>query len=566
MVRLITFIAGAGITILLYSFNPWVMLGFIILFLIGFVRFVKWHQAIQQEKEHTLALVKINENEIKSLDGNPEAFENGKEFINPSHPYSVDLDIFGSFSLFHFVNRTTTSIGKVRLAGLLTSPVDRETILGRQAAFRELAARLDWRQDFQAIGSKTKDQLRDVENLRAWLNDDYLILNNRRLKAALVWVPIVMTIAIGLAVFGLPISALILFLLIPAYFLKNTLEAVNQIHEKTGKAEKVLKHYTRLIRQIEDESFDASVIKDLKVRLIHEGKPVSQLMKRLSRIISQLNVRYNAFAIVLNLLFLWDLRYVLQLEKWKAEMKDHLPGWFDVLAEFDAFISMSTLVYNKPDWVLPEITESKSAFYAGGGIGHPLLAGDVRVTNDLDIPGKGHMKLITGSNMAGKSTFLRSIGLSIAMAMIGSPVCARSLRVSPMSVYSSMRTQDDLHESTSSFYAELKRLKFILEAVERGEPVFFLLDEILKGTNSHDRHSGAKALILQLIRRKGNGLIATHDLELGYLEQEYSENIENLCFEVEVEGEELHFDYKIKNGLSQSLNATILMKRMGIEV
>ena len=476
MVRLITFIAGAGITILLFSFNLWVMAGFLVVFLFGFARFVKWHQAIQQEKEHTLALVRINENEIKALDGNPEAYENGKEFLDPSHPYSVDLDIFGSFSLFHFLNRTTSSIGKVRLAGLLTEPVDRESILGRQHAFRELASKLDWRQDFQAIGSKTHDQLRDVDNLRAWLNDDYLILNNRRLKAALIWVPIAMAIGIALAFVGLPISALILFLLIPAYFLKNTLEAVNQIHEKTGKAEKVLKHYTRLIRQIEDEAFTAPSIKELKSRLVHDGKPVSQLMKRLSRIISQLNVRYNAFAIVLNLLILWDLRYVLKLERWKEEMKDHLPGWFDVLAEFDAFVSMGTLVFNKPDWIFPEITESDTAFYSGEAIGHPLIAGSVRVSNDLDIPGKGHMKLITGSNMAGKSTFLRSIGLSIAMAMIGSPVCARSLRVSPMSVYSSMRTQDDLHESTSSFYAELKRLKFILEAVERGEPVFFLLE------------------------------------------------------------------------------------------
>ena len=210
--------------------------------------------------------------------------------------------------------------------------------------------------------------------------------------------------------------------------------------------------------------------------------------------------------------------------------------------------------------------DSAGFSYAGQEIGHPLLREADRVANDLSFEANECIKLVTGSNMAGKSTFLRSIGLSIVMSVIGAPVCAQSLRLSISEVYTSMRTKDDLHESTSSFYAELKRLRFILEAVKAGQPVFFLLDEILKGTNSLDRHTGAKALILQLLKLKGRGLVATHDLELGALAREYAEELENICFEVEVDGDELSFDYKLRKGIAQSLNATILMRKMGIDV
>ena len=287
-------------------------------------------------------------------------------------------------------------------------------------------------------------------------------------------------------------------------------------------------------------------------------------IQRLSYIIGQLNVRYNFFAIFLNLFALWDLQWVYQLERWKAQHQGAMPKWFNALAEIEALSSLATLYYNNPEWTFPRLTEED--LLVAEALGHPLIHRDQRVCNDLHMPTDAHIKLITGSNMAGKSTFLRTAGLNIVLAMAGAPVCARRLQLPFLRVYTSMRTQDALHESTSSFYAELKRLKFIIEAVERREKVYFLLDEILKGTNSRDRHTGSKALIQQLIQSGGGGLIATHDLELGQLEAQYDGAIENLCIEVQTRNGELIFDYKLKKGVSQSFNATQLMRKMGIKI
>lgn len=246
-------------------------------------------------------------------------------------------------------------------------------------------------------------------------------------------------------------------------------------------------------------------------------------------------------------------------------MQAKLPEWFEILQEFDAMVTLGTLHYNHEDWTIPNIDLAFTGL-EGIELGHPLIDAKKRVPNDLIVPNSGHIKLITGSNMAGKSTYLRTVGLNIVLAMTGSPVCAKSLRLPILTVNTSMRTQDVLHESTSSFYAELKRLKTIIDSVENGEKVFFLLDEILKGTNSHDRHTGSRALIEQLIKSKGMGLIATHDLELGVLEAEANGTIENLCIEVMVEKDRLTFDYTIKKGVSKSFNATYLMRNMGIKI
>ena len=265
----------------------------------------------------------------------------------------------------------------------------------------------------------------------------------------------------------------------------------------------------------------------------------------------------------------WDFQQACLLDRWKSKHKNDLPKWFEALAEMEALISLGNLSFNNQDWTFPEITEQKQL--KAERLGHPLLQKEKCVTNSAKMPTKGHIHLITGSNMAGKSTWLRTIGINIVLALSGSPICGKSFSIPPLQVYTSMRTQDALHESTSGFFAELKRLKFIIDAVEDptktdGRPVFFILDEILKGTNSRDRHTGAKALIQQLIKSAGAGLIATHDLELAALEKEADGQIENWAMEVEVENGKLHFDYTLKKGVSQSFNATLLMQQMGIKI
>ena len=565
LIRLLVFFIGAAIVIYSWSTLGFIA-GFIIaaLFLAGFSRFIFWHLEIQKNKEHHEALAQINENELSYLNGKYDHFDSGKEFVDTAHPYSVDLDIFGSYSFFQYMNRTSTVIGKQRLAQYLSGNASQTEILERQLATTELKDGLDWRQHFQAFGLTTQDDIQHLKLLKLWLKEEPFMLPNKGLKLALWLIPIWALISIYLAIFVLPGIISIILLIPQGWILNKTLKQVNHTHQQTTHAEKVLAYYAKLIAHIETKEFETEKLQALKTAFINQEERASIHIAKLSRIIRQLNVRYNPFAIFLNLTVLWDLKYVLQLEKWKAALKEELPKWFESLAEFEAVLSLATFHYNHPDFTYPKIEDE--GLFSAKELGHPLLPKEKRVCNDIDIPTNGHIKLITGSNMAGKSTFLRTVGLNTVLAMSGAPVCAEHLSLPMLQVYTSMRTQDALHESTSSFYAELKRLKFIIEAVEKGDNIFFLLDEILKGTNSNDRHTGSKALIQQLINSKGSGIIATHDLELGQMESTAKGAIENLCIEVEIKDGELFFDYKLKKGVSESFNATLLMKNMGIKI
>ncbi len=563
-VRLASFIIAIIILILVYNFHPFAGIIATIFFLATFYRLVQWHQRLLHEKQIEEALALINQRELAFMQDDFQAFADGKEFIDPSHPNSIDMDIFGPYSFFQYANRTTTSMGKKRLAEYLTTVADKPEILARQEAIAELQNQLEWRQKFQAHGMTTEDAPEHITQLKKWLAQPDFILSNPKYKAALIFAPILSFIGLFVWIFYWPWYFSIWFFLAAFYMLRTTLDLVNQTHVQTTKAGKTLAYYAYLIEHLEDKHFQSDKLQSLSSALDTNAKKASDRLKRLSYIIHQLNLRYNAFVIILNIFTLWDLQWVLRLEKWKSAQRDDLPQWFSALAEFEALLSFATVYYNRPAWIFPEITEQ--ALFDGTSLGHPLIAPKERVANDIQIPTAGHIKLVTGSNMAGKSTFLRTVGLNIVLAMAGAPVCAEKLRLPVLELYSSMRTQDALHESTSSFYAELKRLKIIIEAVEEKENVFFLMDEILKGTNSNDRHTGSKALITQLIKSKGSGIIATHDLELGAMAESANGAIENLCIEVAVENGKLIFDYKIKPGVSQSFNATLLMREMGIRV
>jgi DNA mismatch repair ATPase MutS len=272
----------------------------------------------------------------------------------------------------------------------------------------------------------------------------------------------------------------------------------------------------------------------------------------------------------LNTFSFWDLQQVLSLEKWKKENKEHIDDWFHSLAEIESLSSLANLSFNNPDWTFPGISQDHGTFMANS-LGHPLIPKEKLVTNSFSTESSNGLNLITGSNMAGKSTFLRSVGVNVVLAMMGSAVYAKSFTVSNMKVISSMRVSDNLEENTSTFYAELKKLKEVIEAVYQNEKVFLLLDEILRGTNSADRHAGSKALIKQLIQHNAVGLIATHDLELAKLADDpiaigFPSKLHNYHFDVQVTGDELYFDYKLKRGICTSMNASLLMKKIGIEL
>jgi DNA mismatch repair ATPase MutS len=267
----------------------------------------------------------------------------------------------------------------------------------------------------------------------------------------------------------------------------------------------------------------------------------------------------------LNLLLLWNLNQALDLEKWKKQYATDVENWFHTLGIFETLNSLAVIHFNNPGWCFPTLHE-QHFFIESAELGHPLIHENKRVNNFIKMENRGELMLVTGSNMAGKSTYLRSIGINTVLAMAGAPVCAASFRISPVQLISSMRIADNLAESTSTFYAELKKLKTVIDEVNAEKKVFILLDEILRGTNSLDRHAGSEALIKQLIKHNAAGIIATHDLALADLKEQYPANILNYHFDVQVNQEELYFDYILKPGVCTSLNASILMKKIGIEL
>jgi hypothetical protein len=567
-VRLAVFLVGMGLAVLLFSLHWLAAVGWLGVFIGAFYRFMQWHNAVQEAAAHAERLAIINANEAAALEHRFGAFPDGACFLSADHPNALDLDLFGPRSMFQACCRATTSIGQEQLAGYLLQPAGLQRIAERQVAVAELRGLLDWRQGLQAHGLTTADDPAHLDLLRAWLGDADLVRGTGWLTLAARLAPwyFLACFAMWVALVPWPVFAL---LLVPILFiLKKTNTQVGRIHLRTAYAAETLAGYGRLLQHIEKQEFSAPLLTELRSKLNVGGASASGQIGRLAYVIRQLNLRFNFFSIFLNIASLWDLRYVLRLEHWRAANGLHLPGWFEALRQMEALSSIACLWHNNPEWVLPVFAEGSQL--AATALGHPLIHPDKRCTNDFSMPVRGHIKLITGSNMAGKSTFLRTVGLNVVLAQAGAPVCASAMSLTPMWVYTSMRTQDALSESTSSFYAELKRLKVIIEAVKgadnQGVPVLFLLDEILKGTNSTDRHTGAAALIRQLIRLRGGGLIATHDLELGRLEAESAGTVQNQCMEVEIREGQLFFDYQLKPGVSKSFNATLLMREMGIEV
>jgi len=439
--------------------------------------------------------------------------------------------------------------------------------LQRQVATKELSAKIAWVQDLMAEGKKNKVTFSTKNRLENWMKEPPVFLKFKPWQWLRYVLPAIILSIVTLYIFDkVGNSVFYLALLIFAVIAYQINKVVAPVHETLSKVADELSTLSASISSIENESFNSPLLKELKSVFLQRNKKASEDILQIKKILDKLDLRYNlVMSLPLNLLLLWNLQQVLDLEKWKAGQQNNLNLWFDTLADFEALDSFGVLYFNHPDWIFPGILPEYFSI-DGKEIGHPLIPVEKRVNNFIDIPTNAELMLVTGSNMAGKSTYLRSIGVNIVLAMAGAPVCAHSFSVSHVQLISSMRVTDNLEESTSTFYAELKKLKTIIEKVNEGEKVFILLDEILRGTNSLDRHTGSKALIKQLIKKKAAAIIATHDLELANLKKEFSENILNYHFDVQVSNDELYFDYMLKPGVCNSLNASILMKKIGIEL
>lgn len=518
----------------------------------------------QSEIERTNFLIEINENELKSIEGNFNDFPSGAEHIPKEHPYANDLDIFGRASLFQFVNRTTSEEGSERLADYLMAPASLSIISERQKAIKELSSKPLWIQDMQARARKNKITFTGKERLIEWMKEPLLFSKFKPWKWLRYLLPVIILSIVAFYIFDLAGDTIFYMgLLIFAIIAYQINKFVAPVHDQLSKIANELSTLSSNISSIENQTFESALLKGWQSVFIDQNKKVSDDILKIKKILDRLDIRFNiVLSLPLNLLLLWNLQQVLDLENWKQRQEASIDKWFETLADFEALNSFSVLYFNEPDWQFPQIDE-KYFSIEGKEIGHPLISKNKRVNNYIDIPTSGDLMLVTGSNMAGKSTYLRSVGVNVVLAMAGAPVCAKSFTVSHVQLISSMRITDNLEESTSTFYAELKKLKTIIERVNAGENLFILLDEILRGTNSLDRHTGSKALIKQLLRKKAAAIIATHDLELANL---FSENILNYHFDVQVSNDELYFDYRLKPGICNSLNASILMKKIGIEL
>lgn len=517
--------------------------------------------------ENSVRLRKINETEIEILNHHFTHLPDGSNYKPETHEYANDLDIFGRASLYQYINRTNSEQGNKMFADWLLHQALPGMILQRQETVKELTPETGWRQQLQSCGIATKITIATQQRIEKWLEQpvsfsgkllwnilkyllpaisfSFLTLHLINILDASIFYPLILLM--------LAVSFAISKLIISDYL------QLNRIAPE-------LESLSESISLIEKKEFKTDLIKKLQAKYKTGLVTSSESIKKLKKVLDLLDIRLNPLVFIpLNTFLFWDLQQIFTLEKWKIANKHNIRDWFGTLAEIECLSSIANLAFNHPENSFPRISNKEGVFIADS-MGHPLIAKEKMVCNSFSTEGVNQMNLITGSNMAGKSTFLRSIGINIVLAMMGSTVFARSLALSPMKVLSSMRVNDNLEESTSTFYAELKKLKEVINSVYNNEKVFLLLDEILRGTNSADRHAGSKALIKQLIHHKAVGLIATHDLELAKLADEFPDKIHNYHFDVQVANDELYFDYKLKRGICQSMNASLLMKKIGIEL
>jgi hypothetical protein len=565
--RLVMFIFTGVSIFYIVKFHIAVYPALAILFFSSFLVAGWYDSKLKKEIFRLKALIKINELEINALHGDFFVFNPGNEYINPDHPYTHDLDIFGEGSLFQYVNRATTVYGADRLSDYFSHAFSySNNILTRQKAIAELSGLTEFRQQLQLIFA-TRDVARnDLQALEGWLNAPEGLKSKRFLTIMSFLLPMITIGSIVCSFAGLvPYQASIVLVLLQMLIVFSFGRKTSVVHQAVTSQVGILQKYARFLTLTGETKFYSIFNRELQQRLRSAPQTMPDLViKRLTTLLSLLDSNLNILvSVILNGLFMFNIHVLMAVEKWRMSYRNLVPEWFEVLAEIDALASLGTFAFNNPGYVYPEPVSGEFQFIAEN-IGHPLIPGGACVVNNLDIRSWNQFCIITGANMSGKSTFLRTIGTNMLLAMTGAPVFASRLIFYPIEIHSSIRTNDSLAKRESYFYAELRRLREIITELEKGSEKLILLDEILKGTNSADKQTGSIALIRQLMKYKIAGLFATHDLALGELIHHYPDNIRNLCFEIHITGNRMEIDYKLSPGVCRNLNASFLMKNMGI--
>ena len=530
-------------------------------FLAVFILLVRAHSKFFDQRLHLKNLVSVNTTEIQVLRGDVSALHPGTEFTNTHHPYAHDLDIFGDGSLYQHLNRCNTLNGRKKFAHHLADPLRAaDDIVLRQSAIRELSEQTDFLQQFQAAGMEMEELPEDREQLLSWTRRPTFVFGKKAYRLVLVIVPL-LTIALIVASFFSVVFRPFAFLAaaIQWGFIGIHMKRITAFHDYISRKKNILKKYSRLLHFLQRQSFNSP----LMARLQAHAKDADQKVARFASLVSIFDARLNSMTmLVVNSILLFDLQCVYRLEKWKEANAGDFEKWLEAVNEAEVLSSFGTYAFNNSLFIYPEITDSLSI--SAKQMGHPLINPEDCVVNDVQLGGDHQVLIVTGANMAGKSTFLRTLGVNMVLALNGAPVFATEFRCPVIQLRTGMRTADSLKDHQSYFYAELDRLQGIMHDLREDIPLLILLDEILKGTNSTDKQTGSIALVKQLLPHSCLAVIATHDLALGDLEKEFPDNIKNYCFEANIQNDQLYFDYKLKPGLATKMNATFLMKKMGI--
>lgn len=531
--------------------------------LIAFFLLIRHHTTIRKDHELTKAKCTINQDELNFLKKGDLPFDNGQEFIKTDHPYSYDLDFFGEKSLFQTINRTGTVTGKRHLAEALLTILSPKEILANQVAIQELTPQIEWRQELAAHASLKPDSKESLERLMEWSDR-----TPAKPSTIITWLSFIFP-ALALLSFGVglfyPSGAINNFgwivVLINLFILGMHTVSIRSELSATTKIEGILKQYAQLLQSIEHQTFQSEKLKYLQSSLKQEDKKASSAIHELALLFGRLEHVSNIFASpILNGLLLYHVHVLRGLSNWRTSYASHIRTWLDVIGEFEKFNSLANFSFNNDDFVFPAINSDHVIQFES--LGHPLLPREKSVTNPVSF-NENRFFILTGSNMSGKSTFLRTVGVNMVLGSIGAPVFAKKASIHPLPVLVSMRLSDSLTDSESYFYAEVKRLKYIMDQLDR-EPCFILLDEILRGTNSDDKRNGTMEVVRKMASKPTYGGIATHDLEVCKVSEEFPEILTNKRFEVAIVDDELVFDYKLQDGVCQNKSASFIMKKMGV--
>jgi len=566
-IRLAIVIAAIVLIFLYRASDAWILGLIVLAAAIPFVILMIRHNKLDWKKSYAEAESLSAQQELDALDYKFSAFDGANELISSLHPFTTDLDIFGEHSLFQSLNRTVTKRGKEVLADWFINPLlQKEKIILRQKAIRELSELDELRRNFYVTGILRKDALTDSQQTRT-LTKIPISFSKSLFWKAMIWlIPAIWILLFLAASFSyIPWSIVGLFFAVAFLFAYAQGGKIAKLHEQVNKLEKILKTYSSLMEIVEDRTFQSEELSTITKSLNGNDIKASNTIAQLSRFIGALDQRFSLAGILLNIFYMRDTWTAIRLEHWLNQHSNDTEKWFDSLAKFDAYSSLATFAYNHPDYIYPEIADQYFCL-KGTALGHPLLDRKICVKNDIDISHDASFLIITGANMAGKSTFLRTVGVNYLLSEIGAPVCAKNLTIFPAPIITSLRTNDSLAGNESYFFAELKRLKMIIDRLKSGEKLFIILDEILKGTNSVDKQKGSIALMRQLVNYHSCGIIATHDLALSKLADEFPKEIRNFRFEADIIDNHLTFSYRLREGIAVNMNACFLMNSMGITV